>query len=449
VSRAGYAGLQRVAGLWTGDTPSTWPALRQTLPMLLNLGASGVPYVGSDVGGYSGNATPELYARWLQVGVLSPFFRAHVTNGVPGQEPWQFGIEVTDIARFWLEERTRLVPHFEALALEASLTGAPPLRPLAWGFPAEAALRGVEDTALLGETLLVAPVLTEGETTQRVTLPPGRWVEYFSGAVYAGGGVLEQSVRLAALPMYLGEGALLLRAATTATHSDALPAALRVDVVPGRRTTTLRFTAAGLVDAADTEHTFGLEQRFDGTTLQVALSAGARVVPPPVAIAVRLVDAAPAAPADLRWNGAALPAEAVRTDLNDRTLHVTLPPGEVGTLEVDLVDPLAPAPAPDDLVDIGVVVEVPEGTPGDQPIHIAGTFNDWVQTPLAWLEPGRRAGGRVRVPRGQWYEYKFTRGDWDTVEKWPDCAEASNRYAFGAATQARADRIWTWRDACP
>jgi alpha-glucosidase len=57
---------------------------------LLNLGLSGVPLVGSDVGGYSGDATPELYARWMQLGSISPFFRGHVTSGVPGQEPWAF-----------------------------------------------------------------------------------------------------------------------------------------------------------------------------------------------------------------------------------------------------------------------------------------------------------------------------------------------------------------------
>ena len=99
LSRAGYAGIQRYAATWTGDTPSTWDGLQQTLPMLLGLGLSGMPFVGSDIGGYSGHASPELYARWLALGSISPFARAHVTSGVPGQEPWQFGVEVTRAAR--------------------------------------------------------------------------------------------------------------------------------------------------------------------------------------------------------------------------------------------------------------------------------------------------------------------------------------------------------------
>ena len=67
--------------------------------MLLNLSLSGVPFIGSDVGGYSGGATPELFARWMAVGSFSPFFRGHVTNGVNDQEPWAFGPEVEAISR--------------------------------------------------------------------------------------------------------------------------------------------------------------------------------------------------------------------------------------------------------------------------------------------------------------------------------------------------------------
>ncbi len=83
LSRAGFAGMQRYAALWTGDAPSSWASLGQTLPMLLNMGLSGLPFVGSDVGGFSGHATPELFARWMAVGSISPFFRGHVSQKQP------------------------------------------------------------------------------------------------------------------------------------------------------------------------------------------------------------------------------------------------------------------------------------------------------------------------------------------------------------------------------
>ncbi len=78
---------------------SSWDGLRTTLPMLLGLGLSGVPMVGSDVGGYSGGASPELFARWIALGSVSPCFRGHVTQGVADQEPWAFGPEVEEISR--------------------------------------------------------------------------------------------------------------------------------------------------------------------------------------------------------------------------------------------------------------------------------------------------------------------------------------------------------------
>ncbi len=445
VSRAGYAGIQRFAGLWTGDTPSTWDALRQTLPMLLDLGVSGVPYVGSDVGGYSGGATPELYARWLQLGVLSPFFRAHVTSGVSGQEPWMFGIEVTDVSRAWLRERMRLVPYFEALAVEASLTGAPPLRPLAWEFPGEQSLRNVDDEAMLGPSVLAAPVLTEGESVRHVVLPPGRWVESVSGAVIdarAGSAAHDQTVTRAALPLYLREGALLLRASESANHTDALPDARRLDVVPGAIPTRLRTLSRPDTPLSD-DQTLMFTQVWDGATLTVGLNAGPNATLPALDVAIRLLHNTPVG---ARLNGEPLPPETLTVDMNDRTAHVFLQAGTAGTLAVDLT---GPALDNNDQVDVELTVEVPPGTPSDPPVSVAGDFNSWAQQPLDWSVPGVQAHGFVRVPRGQWFAYKFTRGGWETVEKWPDCAEASNRYAQGAAHPSRTEQVFGWRDFCP
>jgi alpha-glucosidase len=448
VSRAGYAGIQRTAGLWTGDTPSTWDGLRQTLPMLLSMGLAGVPYVGSDVGGYSGGATPELYTRWLQLGVLSPFFRAHVTSGVPGQEPWQFGIEAMDIARFWLRERMRLLPYFESLALEARETGAPPLRPLVWAFPAWPEARRTEDAAMLGPFVLAAPVLSPEVSVRAVPLPPGRWVEFFGGAVIAGGAAHPQTVTRAALPLYLRAGAVLPRAATHARATDALPDALQIDVVPsdGPETdTSFRVTRNhdGPPDANPDDGAVLLAQTTRDARLTVTVERRGDAEAVPITLVVRLADAGPSRVA-LDETDLAPPAYTL--DLNDRTLSVPMPPGPRRTLMVDL-----DAPLPDDGagVDVTFEVEVPPGTPVEPPVHIAGDFNGWQHVPLPWNEPGVRARGVVRVPRSQWYQFKFTRGGWETVEKWPACEEATNRYALGAAHPVRTERVFAWRDACP
>ena len=209
LSRAGYAGIQRWAAVWTGDTPSTWQGLEQTLPMMLGMGLSGVPMIGSDIGGYSGNASAELYARWLALGSLSPFSRAHVTSGVPGQEPWMFDDAVTDAAKQWLTERYRLMPYLMSLAYQASQTGAPILRPLVWEFPDDAATYDLADEAMLGPSLLLAPAVTQGATTRSVYLPAGRWFEWGTDRVFDGPAMIDVELRTNALPMFAREGAVI------------------------------------------------------------------------------------------------------------------------------------------------------------------------------------------------------------------------------------------------
>src|SRR6185503_17385393 len=87
ITRAGYAGVQRYALVWTGDNSSTWEHLADTIPLLLNLSLSGVAFCGVDTGGFMSNATGELLARWTQLCALTPFFRNHSNEGTRAQEP--------------------------------------------------------------------------------------------------------------------------------------------------------------------------------------------------------------------------------------------------------------------------------------------------------------------------------------------------------------------------
>ena len=94
LTRSGFAGIQRHAAVWTGDNTASWEHLRMSLPMLCNLGLSGIPFVGADIGGFWMDATPELYARWIQAGVLYPMMRGHSHRDARPNEPWAFGDEV-------------------------------------------------------------------------------------------------------------------------------------------------------------------------------------------------------------------------------------------------------------------------------------------------------------------------------------------------------------------
>jgi alpha-glucosidase len=130
------------------------------------------PKVNTIGGGYSGTPTPDLWARWIGVGVFYPFARAHAEKGTPDKEPWAFGPEVETQARIALERRYRLSPYLYSLFYEATQDGLPVMRPVFFADPSDASLRAEEQSLLLGQDLLVVPQLTPGNTPAS---PQGIW----------------------------------------------------------------------------------------------------------------------------------------------------------------------------------------------------------------------------------------------------------------------------------
>ncbi|MET7494748.1 glycoside hydrolase family 31 protein [Streptomyces sp900116325] len=208
-SRAGWAGMQRYGGTWSGDVATGWPGLRASLSLVLGLGLCGVPYSGPDVGGFDGSPSPELYLRWFQLGAWLPLFRTHAAMEAGRREPWEFGPEVLEHARAALMERERLHPYFMTLAQLARLTGAPYVRPLWWGAPGDRGLRDCEDAFLLGDALLVAPVLKQGADRRAVRLPRGRWYDTATGEAYEGPGQIWVDAPLSRVPVLMRAGSVI------------------------------------------------------------------------------------------------------------------------------------------------------------------------------------------------------------------------------------------------
>lgn len=152
LTRASHLGGQRWAATWTGDNTASWDHLDMSLAMVLNLGLSGQPLSGPDIGGFVGAGDGPLFARWMGVGALLPFARGHTGKGNIDKEPWSFGREVENTCRLALQRRSRLLPYLYTLAREASLTGLPIARPLFFADPADPALRDMDDAFLLGTT---------------------------------------------------------------------------------------------------------------------------------------------------------------------------------------------------------------------------------------------------------------------------------------------------------
>ncbi|MFD7818256.1 TIM-barrel domain-containing protein [Streptomyces sp. NPDC059785] len=208
-SRSGWAGLQRYGGTWSGDVATGWPGLRASLSLVVGLGLCGVPYSGPDVGGFDGSPSPELYLRWFQLGAYLPLFRTHASLRAGRREPWEFGEDVLGHARVALVERRRLLPYFVTLAHLARRTGAPYVRPVWWGAPEDRALRDCEDAFLLGDCLLVAPVLDPGRERRTVQLPRGRWYDTATEEVFEGPAQIVVDAPLSRVPVLVRAGAVL------------------------------------------------------------------------------------------------------------------------------------------------------------------------------------------------------------------------------------------------
>ena len=170
LTRSNFLGGHRYAATWTGDNNSSMKHLKQSIPMSLNLSLSGQPFNGPDIGGFAGNATPELYAHWIAVGAFYPFSRAHSTKGSINQEPWSFGEEVETVSREALQRRYRLLPYLYTLFWESANTGMPVMRPVFFNNPSEKYLRTEQENFLLGSDLLIVPKWSENGQ-----IPSGNW----------------------------------------------------------------------------------------------------------------------------------------------------------------------------------------------------------------------------------------------------------------------------------
>ncbi|HEY6802447.1 MAG TPA: glycoside hydrolase family 31 protein [Pyrinomonadaceae bacterium] len=209
ISRAGYAGIQRYSTMWTGDTNSTWDALALNIPMFTSLGLSGEPFIGSDIGGFIGRADGELLVRSYQVGFLAPFCRNHKTIDGYDQEPWRFGSYYEDIIRKYLKLRYTLLPFLYTTLEEAHRTGVPLFRPLVLNYPDDSNTYNLDDEFMVGDDLLVAPVMKPDVTKRLVYLPNGTWYDYWTNKKFNGGTMLSVDAPLESVPIFVRAGAIV------------------------------------------------------------------------------------------------------------------------------------------------------------------------------------------------------------------------------------------------
>ncbi|WP_100489666.1 glycoside hydrolase family 31 protein [Sporolactobacillus pectinivorans] len=213
LSRDMFAGTQRYAAIWTGDSLSDWEHLQMALPMNMNIGLSGQAFVGNDIGGFGGEATPELFARWIEMGAFLPFSRIHYdqwTDRNYHQEPWSFGSDVESISKKYIDMRYQLLPYLYDAFHEASTNGAPVEQPLVYQFQKDPGTYNISDQYMFGDSLMIAPVVTQGATSRSVYLPKGTdWIDYWNQKEYTGGQTITVDAPLDNMPIFVKKDSII------------------------------------------------------------------------------------------------------------------------------------------------------------------------------------------------------------------------------------------------
>jgi alpha-glucosidase (family GH31 glycosyl hydrolase) len=231
--RNGCAGIQRYGWLWSGDIESTWETLQAQVRVGINTGLSGMPFWGTDTGGFvtTPELTGELYLRWFQFSSFCTLFRSHGRTwklrlpwgwntgdygpvelsgyqgkaGLPDRSELH-NAHVEPICRRYLELRYRLLPYTYSAIREAHDTGLPIMRALWLHYPEASDVSG---EYLWGRDLLVVPVTEKGASRCRLYLPRGIWYDFWTEQTLEGGRTIERPVDLATMPLYVRAGALI------------------------------------------------------------------------------------------------------------------------------------------------------------------------------------------------------------------------------------------------
>ncbi len=259
--RNGSPGMQRYgAFLWSGDVYSTWETLKTHVPVAVNTGLSGIPFWGTDIGGFVPTAdyTGELHVRWFQFGTFCPSFRSHgrnwhlrlpwgwnmgeigpselrdYTGGAADPDPAELNNpRVEPVVKKYLELRYRLLPYTYTIARECTETGLPLMRALWLHHPDDPAAVARGDQFLWGRDILVSPVVEKGATSRRLYLPKGAWFDFWTEERLDGGREIDRAVDLETMPLHVRAGAIVPMGPVRQYTAEPVDGPLAITIYPG------------------------------------------------------------------------------------------------------------------------------------------------------------------------------------------------------------------------
>ena len=309
--RNGYAGMARYgAFLWSGDVYSTWETLKTHVPVAVNTGLSGIPYWGTDIGGFV--PTPEflgdLYVRWFQFGAFCPLFRAHGRTWHL-RLPWGWNLgelgpdetatysgagrppdaelrnaQVEPICRKYMELRYRLMPYLYSAVRETAATGLPIVRAMWLHHPDDPKAVARGDQYLWGRDILVAPVVEKNAAARPVYLPRGHWYDFWDEGLYPGGDELIRKVDLETMPLFVRAGAIIPMGPLKQYTSEPVDGPLTITVYPGADGSFELFEDDGSSFEYRRGGWMGISMRWADRArrLTLSLARGSRMRPPMV-----------------------------------------------------------------------------------------------------------------------------------------------------------------------
>jgi len=210
LTRSGFSGVQRYSAVWTGDNVAYDEHMLLGVRLVNSLGLTGISFAGYDAGGFVGNGDTKLFARWISIAALSPFFRAHSMINTRDSEPWSYGEEVEQISRNYISLRYQLLPYIYSLFYHSSQTGEPIQRSLAvdYTFCPEVYNHQYHNQYQLGPFILIAPVESNRELL-KMYLPAGEWYYLFDGKKYSGNQEIIIETPIHKLPVFIKGGAII------------------------------------------------------------------------------------------------------------------------------------------------------------------------------------------------------------------------------------------------
>lgn len=225
LSRSGFAGIQRYAAVWSGDNQAKDEHILLGTLLINQMGLSGVPFTGPDLGGYIGDGNKDLYRRWVEVGVFAPYLRNHRAQYTAANEPWAYGEEAEAISKAYIGFRYELMPYLYSTFYEAAETGMPVSRSLSIDYPFDANVfkPDFQYEFLFGPGLLVNP-MTSREQAKSTYLPPGAWYDLFTDERLDGGRVLAADYAGHRIPIFAKASAIIpMQGKVQSTRDDPGP----------------------------------------------------------------------------------------------------------------------------------------------------------------------------------------------------------------------------------